>query len=71
MDAWKGILQTPEIISYFEDVFESLGVSIEETGETFTLQQITDLNKKGKPLNFTLTYGNIHQFHQEIRMIMQ
>ena len=37
MDAWKGILQTPEIISYFEDVFESLGVSIEETGETFTI----------------------------------
>ena len=42
MDAWKGILQTPEIISYFEDVFESLGVSIEETGETFTIHHKGD-----------------------------
>ena len=42
-----------------------------KTGETLTLQQITDLNKEGKLINFTLTFGNIHQFHQEIRMIMQ
>jgi len=42
MDAWKGILQTPEIISYFQDVFESLGVSIEETDERFTIHHKGD-----------------------------
>ena len=42
MNAWKGIFQTPEIVSYFQDVFESLGVSIEETGERFTIHHNGD-----------------------------
>ena len=42
MNAWKEIFQTPEIISYFQDVFESLGVSIEETGERFTIHHNGD-----------------------------
>ena len=36
-DAWKSILQTPELLSYFDDVFDHLGVTIEETGEKFTI----------------------------------
>ena len=42
MNAWKGIFQTPEIVSYFQDVFESLGVSIDETGERFTIHHNGD-----------------------------
>ena len=37
VNSLKTILQTPEILSYFEGVFESLGVEIEETGEKFTI----------------------------------
>ena len=37
LDTWKGILQTPELLSYFDDVFDHLGVIIEETNEKFTI----------------------------------
>ena len=37
LDTWKSILQTPELLSYFDDVFDHLGVTIEETGEIFTI----------------------------------
>ena len=37
MDAWESIFQTPELISYFEGVFDNLGIIIEETGESFTV----------------------------------
>tara|TARA_Y100001960_G_C14529841_1_gene755538 strand:- start:31 stop:702 length:672 start_codon:yes stop_codon:yes gene_type:complete len=42
MKHWESILQTPEILSYFDDVFESLGISVEETGETFTIHHKGD-----------------------------
>jgi len=34
---WENILQTPELLSYFDGVFEYLGVRIKETGESFTI----------------------------------
>ena len=37
INAWKNILQTPELLSYFNGVFDHLGVDIEETGEKFTI----------------------------------
>lgn len=37
MNAWENIFQTPELISYFDGVFDNLGVRIEETGESFTV----------------------------------
>jgi hypothetical protein len=37
MNSWSTIIQTPEIINYFDGVFEVLGISIEETGEQFTV----------------------------------
>tara|TARA_Y100001970_G_scaffold289035_1_gene418160 strand:- start:435 stop:1106 length:672 start_codon:yes stop_codon:yes gene_type:complete len=40
LDAWENILQTPELLTYFNGVFEHLGVTIEETGEQFTIHQL-------------------------------
>ena len=40
LDTWKSILQTPELLSYFDDVFDHLGVTIEETGEKFTIHHV-------------------------------
>ena len=37
MERWENIVQTPEIIEYFDGVFEVLGISIMETGEKFTV----------------------------------
>jgi hypothetical protein len=37
MQAWQNIVQTPEIIAYFNGVFQQAGVRIEETGEQFTV----------------------------------
>ena len=42
LDAWKSILQTPELLSYFNNVFNYLGISIEETGEEFTIYHAGD-----------------------------
>ena len=42
LDAWKSILQTPELLSYFDNVFNYLGISIEETGEEFTIHHAGD-----------------------------
>ena len=42
LDAWKSILQTPELLSYFDNVFNYLGISIEETGEEFTIYHAGD-----------------------------
>jgi len=42
MDAWEGILQTPELLDYFDDVFQYLGVEVEETGEKFTIEHAGD-----------------------------
>ena len=40
VDAWNNILQTPELLTYFNDVFDHLGVTIEETGEKFTIHHM-------------------------------
>lgn len=37
IDAWESILQTPELLTYFDDVFDNLGITIEETDEEFTI----------------------------------
>ena len=38
IEAWKGILQTPELLEYFNNVFHRLGIEVEETGEMFTIE---------------------------------
>ena len=40
--AWENILQTPELVKYFRGVFNSLGITIEETGESFTVHYTDD-----------------------------
>lgn len=37
LDTWQNILQTPEMLTYFEGVFNHLGIVVEETGEQFTI----------------------------------
>ena len=37
LKAWERILQTPELVEYFDDVFNHLGITIEESGERFTI----------------------------------
>ena len=37
MKTWENILQTPELVEYFRGIFNHLGISIEETGESFTI----------------------------------
>ncbi len=37
MESWENIIQTSEVIEYFDGVFEVLGISIEETDEQFTV----------------------------------
>ena len=36
MNAWENILQTPELVKYFDGIFNHLGIYIEETNESFT-----------------------------------
>ena len=40
LKAWESILQTPELVEYFDDVFNHLGITIEESGERFTIHHI-------------------------------
>ena len=37
INALKSILQTKEVVQYFDGIFKYLGVTIEETGESFTI----------------------------------
>ena len=37
MKSWENIVQTSEVVDYFNGVFEKIGISIEETGEYFTV----------------------------------
>ena len=37
LQAWENILQTPELVDYFRGIFNHLGVTVEETGEEFTI----------------------------------
>ena len=40
MEAWEKIFQTPELLSYFDGVFDHLGIIIEETDERFTVHRL-------------------------------
>ena len=42
LQAWENILQTPELVEYFQGIFNNLGVTVEETGEEFTIQHTGD-----------------------------
>ena len=42
LKSWENILQTPELVAYFEGIFNHLGVVIEETGEKFTIHHTGD-----------------------------
>ncbi len=42
LQAWENILQTPELVDYFRGIFNHLGVTVEETGEEFTVQHTGD-----------------------------
>ena len=37
MKSWENIIQTSEVVDYFNGVFEKIGISIEEAGEYFTV----------------------------------
>ena len=37
LKSWENILQTPDLAKYFDGVFNHLGITIEETGERFTI----------------------------------
>ncbi len=37
---WQNILQTPELLTYFDGVFEHLGIHVEETDEQFTIHHL-------------------------------
>ena len=37
MQVWSGIVQTPEVVSYFTGVFDKAGITVVETGEQFTV----------------------------------
>ncbi len=42
LKTWESILQTPELINYFNGIFNHLGVVIHETGESFTIHHTGD-----------------------------
>jgi hypothetical protein len=42
MQIWSTIGQTPELVSYFEGVFAKAGITVEETGEAFTVMHHGD-----------------------------
>ena len=42
LQKWEKILQTPELLKYFDGVFEHLGITIKETGESFTIHHQGD-----------------------------
>lgn len=42
MDAWQTLLNKKELADYFSGMFETLGISIEETGEQFTVHHKGD-----------------------------
>ena len=34
LNTWKNIFQSPDLVNYFDGVFNSLGIIIEEDGES-------------------------------------
>ena len=43
LQKWEKILQTPELLNYFNGVFDHLGIEIKETGESFTIHHQGDI----------------------------
>ena len=41
LTAWENILQTPDLVKYFDGVFNHLGIIIEETDERFTIHHLS------------------------------
>ena len=39
---WENIMQTPELVEYFQGIFNHLGIIIKETGESFTIHHTGD-----------------------------
>lgn len=37
LSAWSGIIQTPALVSYFQGLFDTVAVTVAETGEQFTV----------------------------------
>ena len=42
LQKWEKILQTSELLNYFDGVFDHLGITIRETGESFTIHHLGD-----------------------------
>ena len=42
LKTWESILQTPELVNYFNGIFNHLGVVIDETGESFPIHHTGD-----------------------------
>ena len=42
LKTWENILQTPELVEYFHGIFNHLGITIKETGESFTIHHKGD-----------------------------
>ena len=51
MTTWENILQTPELVEYFRGIFNHLGITIEETGESFTIHHTGEGFKFEKGIN--------------------
>lgn len=43
LQIWSTIGQTPELVGYFQGVFAKAGITVEETGETFTVMHQGDV----------------------------
>jgi hypothetical protein len=37
LESWSGLTQTPDLVNYFQGVFHSIGIEIQETGEQLTV----------------------------------
>ena len=42
LEVWRAIPQTPEMVAFFQGVFEVIGITIAETGETLTARVFPD-----------------------------
>ena len=38
VDLWRQVVQTDEIVEFFTDVFDVIGITVEETGEELTVR---------------------------------
>ena len=66
MDQWKGILNHPGLAEYFSGMYESLGITVEETGEKVTLHHRGDhfdlekgINPDSVSYNITIQTENV------------